>query len=35
MKCISDAVQLYKVPNFSAMVGKVLKINWFRNKEYR
>ena len=25
MKCISDAVQLYKVPNFSAMVGKVLK----------
>ena len=25
MKCTSDAVQLYKVPNFPAMVGKVLK----------
>ena len=25
MKCISDAVQLYKVPKVSAMVGKVLK----------
>ena len=25
MKCISDAVQLHKVPNFSAMLSKVLK----------
>ena len=33
MKCISDAVQLYKVPNFSAMVGKVLQ-KLVRNKQY-